>query len=146
MRQIENHLESIIQGIVNRCRGASAARNHVRKVNTTLEHAQSAYELALSGYLIAEDAKALVVQAIKNIQAVEENLIATDPNQETNRAELERLKTELTKFQPRRGRPRIGKVSSQKVATYRRVFRALTELSPTPTAAKQMIEGVLGYA
>ena len=146
MRQIENHLESIIQGIVNRCRGASAARNHVRKVNTTLQHAQSAYELAQSGYLIAEDAKGLIDQAIRNIHAVEENLGATSPGEETNRAELERLKTELTKFQPRRGRPQIGKVRSQEVATYRRVFRALTELSATPTAAKQMIEGVLSYA
>lgn len=146
VRQIENHLESIIQGVVSRCRGASTSRNHARKVKTALEHAQSAYELAESGYLIAEDAKALIEQAMRNIQAVEDSLSPTDPNHEKNMAEVAPVKLKLAQFRPRRGRPRMGKVRSEEVATYRRIFRALTELSPSPTAAKQMIEGVLGYA
>ena len=145
MRQIENHLESIIQGIVSRCRGASTARNHVRKVRTTLEHAQSAYELADSGYLIADDAKALIKQAIRDLQEVEEGLSPTDAEQEKSMAELATLKAKLAQFRPRRGRPSMGKVRTEEVATYRRIFRALTELSPSPTAAKQMIEAVLGY-
>lgn len=146
MRQIENHLDSIIQGIVSRCRGASTARNHVRKVRTMLEHAQSAYELADSGYLIADDAKALIEQAMRNLQAVEEGLSPTVAEQEKSMADLAPLKAKLAQFRPRRGRPSMGKVRSEEVATYRRIFRALTELSPSPTAAKKMIEGVLGYA
>ena len=146
MRQIENHLESIIQGIVSRCRGASAARNHIRKVQTTLEHTESAYDLAGSGYLKAEDARALIEQVLKNVRTLEESLSPTDADQEKNIAELARIKAKLAQFRPRRGRPRMGKVQSREIATYQRIFRALTELSPSPSAAKQMIEGVLGYA
>ena len=146
MRQIENHLESVIQGIVSRCRGASTARNHIRKVQTTLEHTESAYELAGSGYLKAEDARALIERALRNIRTLEETLSATDPDQEKSRAELARLKAKLEQFRPRRGRPSLGNVRSREIATYQRIFRALTELSPSPSAAKEIIEGVLGYA
>ena len=146
MRQIENHLESIIQRIVTRCRHASTARNKVRKVQTTLQHLQSAYDLAGSGYLNAEDARALIERALQNVQSVEETLSAVDSGQETNITELVRLKAKLAQFRPRRGRPRMGKVCSREIATYQRIFRALTELSPSPSVAKEMIEGVLAYA
>ena len=68
MRQIENQLESIIQEIVSRCRTASSARNQTRKMQSTLEHIQSAYELAGSGYLKAADARNLIEKALKNVQ------------------------------------------------------------------------------
>ena len=146
MRQVENHLESIIQGIVKRCREASAARNHIRKVQTTLEHAESAYDLAESGYLKAEDANALIERALQNIRTLEESLSALDPDQETSITELARLKAKLAQFRPHRGRPRLGKVRGREIVTYQRIFQALTELSSSPSAAKKIIEGVLAYA
>ena len=146
MRQIENHLESIIQRVVSRCRNASSARNQARKVQTTLNHTESAYELAGSGYLKATDARALIEKALQSVRMLEENLDPADPDREKKVAELARVKTKLAKFRPRRGRPRMGNVHSAEVATYQRVFRALTELCPSPRVAKEMIEGVLGYA
>ena len=146
MRQIENHFETVIRGIVSRCREASSARNQTRKVQATLERTESAHDLACSGYLKANDARALVERALQSVQTLEEALSATDPDQEKTITELALLKAKLAQFRPRRGRPRMGKVRSQEIATYQRIFQALTELSPSPRVAKEMIEGVLAYA
>ena len=146
IRQVENHLESIIRGIVSRCRQASTARNDSRKVQTMLQHMAGAYDLACSGYLKAEDARALILRALQNAEALEEHLNAVNPNEQRTVGELARLKDELVRFRPRRGRPRMGKVRGQEIATYRRVFRSLTELSPSPNAAKKIIESVIANA
>ena len=146
MRQIENHLESIIQSVVRRCRNASSARNQQRKMQTTLEHMDSAHELAGSGYLKAPDAMALVEKVMEKGQTLEENLDPTDPDHEEKGAEIARLRAKLSQFRPKRGRPPMGKVRKADIATYQRVFKALTELCPSPRVAKEMIEGVLGYA
>ncbi|MDE0459716.1 MAG: ATP-binding protein [Chromatiales bacterium] len=146
MRQIENHLESIIQSVVHRCRNASAVRNQQRKVQTTLDHMDSAYELAGSGYLKAADAKTLIEKMMEKVQTLEESLDPTDPDHENKATEIERLRAKLSQFRPKRGRPPMGKVRKAEIATYQRVFKALTELCPSPSVAKEMIEGVLGRA
>ena len=145
MRQVENQLESIIQEIVSRCRTASSARNRARKVQNTLEHMQCAYDLAGSGYLKAADARDLIKKLLKNVQTVEEALDPSDPDYENTVAELGLLRDKLAQFRPRRGRPRMGKVRSAEIATYQRVFRALTNLCPSPKVAKEMIEGVIEH-
>ena len=145
MRQIENHLESIIQGIVIRCRDASSARNRTRKVQTTLQHINSACELADSGYLRPTDARALIEQALRNVRGLEEALTPAASDYERTVTDLVRLKGKLTRFRPRRGQPRMGKVCRRETATYQRIFGALTELCPSPSVAKEMIEGVLRY-
>ena len=53
LRQVENHIESIIQKSVTRCRNASSARNQRRKAQTAMEQVEGAYELAGTGYLKA---------------------------------------------------------------------------------------------
>lgn len=145
MRQLENQLESIIQEIVSRCRTASSARNRTRKVQSTLEHMQCAHELASSGYLNAADARNLIEKVLHNVQTVEETLDPSDPDHESKVAEIRRMRDKLTQFRPRRGQPHMGKVHSADIETYQRVFRALTDLSPSPKVAKEMIEGVIEY-
>ena len=145
IRHIENHLEAIIRRLVGRCRSASLTRHRARKLQMTLEHMESAYTLADSGYLTAEDARALIEQTLQNVQRMEESFDAAHPDQKKNMAELKRLIVKLRDFRPRRGRPKMGKVRSQEIETYQRIFRALTELSPSPSAAKKMIEEVLAY-
>ena len=110
MRQIENHLESIIQSVVHRCRNASSARNQQRKMQTRLEQMDGAYELAASGYLKAGDAKALVERVMQRMQTLEESLDPTDPAHENKITEIARLRAKLSKFRPKRGRPPMGKV------------------------------------
>ena len=146
MRQIENHLESVIQSVVHRCRNASSARNQQRKVQTTIDHMDSAYELAGSGYLKAADAKALIEKMMEKVPTLEESLDPTDPDHENKVTELERLRSKFSQFRPKQGRPPMGKVRKAEIATYQRVFKALTELCPSPSVAKEMIEGVLGHA
>ncbi len=146
LRHIENHLESIIHGIVKRCRNASSSRVQSRKVQTVLEHMDSAYSLAGSGYLKAADSKALVTEALERLQELEDNMSADSLIYQQNGQKLFELKTKLNGFKPRRGRPTLENVRSGEVATYQRIFRALTEFSSSPAIAKEMIEGVLKYA
>ena len=146
MRQVENHIESLIQGVVNRCRNASSARLQRRKLQTTVEQMDSAYELAGSGYLKAADASDLVEKALQNVQNLEESLDPTDPDHKRKITDIACLKAKLSQFRPRRGRPPMGKVGNREVAIYQQVFKALTELCASPSVAKEMIEGVLAIA
>ena len=146
MRQVENQIESIIQEIVSRCRTASSTRNQIRKVQSTLEHMESAYDLAGSGYLTAADARELIERALQNVQTVEEALDPADPDHENKIADLARLRDKLAQFRPRRGRPHMGRVRSVEIATYQRIFGALTDLCPSPRIAKEMIERVIEHA
>ena len=145
MRQVENQLESIVQEIVIRCRTASSARNRTRKVQSTLEHMQCAYDLAGSGYLKAADARNLIAKALQDVQTVEEALDPSDPDHQNKVAELGRLRDKLAHFRPRRGQPHMGRVHRADIVTYQQVFRALTDLCPSPKVAKEMIEGVIEY-
>ena len=97
---------------------------------------ESAYDLAGSGYLKAADARELIEKALQNVQTVEEALDPTDPDHENKLAELARLREKLVQFRPKKGRPRMGKVRSAEIATYQRIFGALTELCPSPRVAK----------
>ena len=146
IRHLENQLVAIIQQLVSRCRNASTTRNQMRKVQTKLQHLSSAYELAESGYLKAGDARSLIVKMLFEARALEQRINSTITDGDECMRELESLKAKLTEFQPRRGRPRMGKVRSGDIAAYQRMFRALTEVCPSPSAAKEIIEGVLEYA
>lgn len=145
VRQVENHLESIIQGIVKRCRNASSNRVMTRRAQSMLEHMESAYNLAGSGYLKAPDAKTLVDQTLRDLEGLEELLNLSDTVHGENARKLFQLKNKLMQFRPRRGRPCMGKVRSGEIAIYQKIFNALTELCPTPTVAKEIIEGVIQY-
>ena len=109
VRHMENHLESVIRGIVSRCRNASSARNQIRKVQTTLEHTESAYELAGSGYLNASDSKSLMEQAFRNVKLLEELLSPSNPDHEKSISDLARLRVKLAQFRPLPGTNLYGK-------------------------------------
>ena len=146
IRHMENQLEAIVQQIVSRCRNASTTRNQMRKVQTKLQHLSSAYELAESGYLKADDARTLIKQMLLDARALEQTLNSKNSDCGESMRELARLKSKLTGFQPRRGCPRMGKIRSRDIEAYQRVFHALTEICSSPSVAKEMIESVLTYA
>jgi len=70
----------------------------------------------------------------------------TDPDHANKIAEVAQLREKLAEFRPKQGWPRMGKGRTAEIATYQRIFGALTELCPSPRVAKEMIEGVLGHA
>ena len=145
-RNLENHLDAIIRGIVNRCRKASATRNRARKLVATLDDIESAYDLAGSGYLAENNARGLIERTLQKLAYMQETLA---PMQVCALEDVERLKdieAKLRNFQPRRGRPPLGSVRRSEIHAYQRVFYVLTELSPSVGAAKKLIEAVLGHA
>ena len=111
-----------------------------------MQHMESAYELAGSGYLKATDARELVEKLMHTAKTLDESLDPTDPDHENKVTEIARLRAKLSRFRPKRGRPPMGNVRKAEIATYQRIFKALTELCPSPSVAKEMIEGVLGYS
>ena len=146
MRQIENHLESIIQGVVNQCRSASSARNQSRKAKATLEQVESAFDLARSGYLTATDAKDIIEKTFENLQSLEMSCDPAAPDHAKTIAGIAHYKAKLSRFRPRRGQPPPGIVGDAEFATYQRIFKALTTLCASPSVAKEIIEGILAYA
>ena len=145
-RNLENHLDAIIRGIVNRCRKASATRNRARKLVATLADIESAYDLAGSGYLMADDARALIERTVQKLEYMQKTFAPMHVYALENVARLKDIEAKLTNFQPRRGRSPLGSIRRSEINTYQRVFHALTELSPSAGAAKKIIEAILAHA
>ena len=145
-RNLENHLKAIVRGIANRCRKASAARNRTRKLSAALHRMESAYDLAASGYLRADDARTLTKQTLQQVMDIQKAFAPLDIYALEDVTRLKNLDAKLRKFQPKRGRPPFGKVQRADFPTYRRVFQALAKCSPSPDVAKKIIEDVLAHA
>ena len=145
-RNLENHLKAVFRGIASQCRKASSGRNQARKLLSALHQMESAYDLATSGYLKADHARALTERTLQQVQDIQETLAPLHVCTLEDITRLRDLDTKLRNFRPKRGRPPLGRVRSSELAVYQQVFHALTELSPTPGAAKKIIEAVLAYA
>ena len=145
-RNLENQLGAVLRRVVARCRKASAARNKQRRLLSFVCQMEDTYDLAISGYLSPEDAKALVTEALNRISDVLDNI---DSKKNHARPDIEKLRAlgiKCENFRARRGRLAFGSISTSEVATYRKVFQALTEVSQSPRVAKKMMEAVLTHA
>ena len=142
-RNLENQVGAVVRRIAVRCRTASAARNKEHRFQAALHQMEETYDLAVSGYLSAEDAKALVGQALGCIKVIRENIGTINSHAGENLEKLYVLERKLSNFRARRGCPPLGGVAASEIATYRKIFQALAEVSPSPRAAKEMIEAVL---
>ena len=74
LRNLENHIGAIAHEISSRCRGASSHRNRLRNVGVAINQVRCANELAMSGYLTAEDAAALLGYARERTPQIRETL------------------------------------------------------------------------
>ena len=145
-RNLENQIEAVARGISERCRTASTGRNSHRKLIAELEQTEVVFELASSGYLKASDARALVQAALERLDDVCDKSTGVRGWSSSEWTRVEALVGKLKSFSPKRGRPAFGKVHTSEIGTYQKVFRALTETSPTPEIAMRTIEGVLASA
>lgn len=145
-RNLENQMTAVIRRIAARCRTASATRNRMNKLQTALHQMDETYDLAMSGYLSAENAKALIGQALSRIQDVRESIDTINSHARETLEELHVLESKLRNFRARRGRPPLRGIAASEVPTYRKIFQTLAEASPSPRAAKEMIEAVLANA
>ena len=145
-RNLENQVGAVVRRIAARCRTASVARKKDYKFQAALHQMEETYDLAVSGYLSAENAKALVGQVLDRIQDIRESIDTMNSHAKDNLEKLYVLERKLSNFRARRGCPPLGGIAASEVATYRKIFQTLADVSPSPRAAKEMIEAVLANA
>ena len=145
IRNLENQIGTIARRIATRCRTASAMRNKEHKFQSELHQLEDTYDLAVSGYLSPEDAKALVRQVLNHIPRIRESIDSRNSHSRQNLEGLNALESKLGNFQARRGHSLLGDVEASEVATYRKIFQALVEASQSPRVAKELIEAVLTH-
>lgn len=143
VRNLENHVRTIVRRISMQCRTASSLRHKARRFETSLRHIAEAFDLATSGYLSDEAARALVEQAMSHIQKIRENICTTKGQVGKRLEQLDELERKLGSFQPRCDPTPFRGIKNADVAAYRKVFQTLVEISPSPGATKEMIEAVL---
>ena len=141
-RNLENHLGSIAYEISSQCRKASSQRNKLRNLGATIRRLRWAFDLAVSGYLHAEDATALVVRERKRIPEIKRTLaklrgVTSNSDQE----ELEYVEQQLDAVDVNCASPLNG-VPSNSVETVQAAFGAIAETLP-PDSALEMIETIL---
>ena len=144
LRNLENQLSSITRRIAIACRDASATRNKERRFRSLVQELEETYDLAISGFLSAEDGGALVRGALERIRAVRESG-ENQLGEECGR-ELALLEGKLSRSKgPIRPRELDG-LTAREVGIYRKVFGALVEVTPGARAAKEVIEAVMERA
>ena len=146
IRNLENHLGMFVRRIIKRCRDVSAKRNKEHKFKSTLQEIEEMYDLAAVGYLSPEGAKTLVGQALERIQTIKEDVDTLNGYTEEYLERLGSLEQRLGSFQANGSRLPFEGVAASEVATYRKVFQALAEVSPSPRTAKELMEAVLARA
>ena len=145
-RNLENHLAAAFHRIATRCRKASSVRNSNRRAFTAVERLEDTYELAASGYLASDVAKAMIERATSEVAAIRRSLDVAGRYAESRIQELAEVETNLQNFKAKRGRPPFGDMSRQEIEICRRIFHALTRATNSPRHAKETIESVLTHA
>lgn len=143
LRNLENHLGATCRKLEQRCRTVSQQRNHRRRLNVFLESLESTYDLVAPGYLTASAAQQLIAGKLSEISDFREKYKDSGYTEELNR--LDNLKKNLINFQFTRGRCSLAGIDSSEVPIYRKIFKILTETSPSTQQAKKTIEMILKY-
>ena len=145
LRNLENQLIPVLQGISTRCRQESTARNRTRKTLSALGNVEELYALAKSGFLSSEDSVTLVQEALREIAEVRKS---TDKFCLDNGTieRLENIEKELFSFSTETEPQRFGDIPTSEVVAYQRVFGALATLAPSPSSARELIELVFARA
>lgn len=142
-RNLENRLAAVLHRVAARCRKASSIRNSGRKVHSAIQRIEDTYELATSGYLAADDARAMIERALSGIPAIRRGLSMAGEQAELGFRELQKLETKLLNFRAKRGQLPFGNMSKPEIETCHKVFYALTRATESPRVAKKTIEAVL---
>lgn len=142
-RNLENQLRSVTARITAKCRTSSLVRNKQRRLQSELCKFEDTYDLAASGYLSSPDANALISRTLGAIRDMRKDIDEIPVSARENIQKLNEIEGKLKNFRARRGRPAFGGVKPSEVATYRRIFNMLVQVSSSPRAAKETIQAIL---
>ena len=145
IRNLENRLEAVFRRVANRCRVASGRRRGTRTVLSSMQQWESAYDLATSGYLATENAQSIIEEALQQVVIMQSGIGPNQSITDSDVARLREIEEKLKSFLPKRGSPPFGNVDRDQIPVYQRIFQALTEVLPSPSAAKRVIEAVLDH-
>ena len=145
LRNLENHLAPVFGQITAECRSASSKRNKEKKLISTIADVEAMFELAISGYLAANDATVFVEQALQRVartyQDMETQRVGKEPAKR-----LRAVETKLRSFHPNGTWLPLPGIDSSEVDTYRKVFGAIAGTTPSPRSAKEIIEAVIAQS
>ena len=142
LRNLENHIGAIAHDISLRCRGASSQRNRLRTVEAAIRQVKRAHDLATSGYLIPEDAAALLERQRERIPGIKQTL--DHVHDAASLADIEELsfcETQITTAADN-GTASLDGVPPESVATLQSAFGVVAKTMP-PDSALDMIESIL---
>ena len=142
LRNLENRLRPALRKISARCRAASKARNRDRKTLSLICFVEDTYDLAITGYLTADYAEALVSRALEQIPLAREKVQGSQLGRESV-VRLDMVETRLNEFNGESKRRPFEDIPPTDVAAYQKVFLKLARVSPSPRVAKELIEAVL---
>lgn len=145
-RNLENQLRSITARIAAKCRASSLTRNKQRRLQSELCKFEDTYDLAASGYLSSLDANALISRTLSDVRAMRKDIDEMPASPRENLQKLNEIEGKFKNFRARRGRPAFGGVKPSEVATYRKIFDMLVQVSPSPRAARETIQAILTRA
>ena len=142
LRNLENHLLPILRGIGEKCRAASAARNRTRKALSALSSIEETYELAISGYLAASDAKALARDALASLPPIRAAVLKLNIGaQDIER--LDGVERCLLEFDSQNNPSPLDGIRLPNRIAYQQMFQALARVAPSPRAARDLMAAVV---
>ena len=145
LRNLENHLTSVLRNISTRCRRESAARNRTRKALAKLRNLEDLYALATSGYLTVDASAGLIHNALQELEEVRKSLGKAIIDSATLKR-LDDAEDKLINYAAETELHRFGDMRPSEIAVYQRVFGALATFAPSPGSAREMIEVVFAEA
>lgn len=142
LRNIENHIGAVAHEISARCRLASSQRNKLRNISGAIHRLKCVHDLAVSGYLHAEDATALVARERKRIPELKQTLAQLEAvTLNSDQEELALYESQLDTIKVEAGSALNG-VPPDSVAAVQAAFGAIAKAMP-PDSALDMIELIL---
>ncbi len=142
LRNLENHLMATCRRLERKCRTASGERNEQKRLQSFADNVNATYDLAKSRYLTAEAAKKLIAKKLSSIETLR-NKHGLPEGQDGKIGKLNSLENKLTSFKASRGRTSFPGIAPSEVSIYKNIFQILAEVSPSPQAAKEIINAIL---
>ena len=139
LRNLENHIGAIADEISARCRRASSHRNKLRQAEVSIRQAKSAQDLAQSGYLLPEDAAAILERSRDQMSRFEDTLAElqiVSPSVSPNDLNLSGERSE------RSHRKTLDDLSPELAHTLKSAFGTLATTLP-PESAFDLIESIV---